>query len=121
MIFGSSPARIVRNIERHVKNSHAIGRLIVDGVVSRLTGSNNPVPEAGPRVSASDVDEPQTHSEAGEGLPLPVREWGLLSSGDVVAMIDRLEDDAVRAIGRFEESHRRRRLVIEAVRRRLGS
>lgn len=55
----------------------------------------------------------------GAGLPLPEHEWRLLSSGDVVNAIDGCDDDTVRAIGLYEDTHRRRRLVIEAVRRRL--
>lgn len=53
------------------------------------------------------------------GLPLAEEDWRLLSSGDVVTLIETSDNDTVRAIGLYEESHRRRRLVIEAVRRRL--
>jgi len=63
--------------------------------------------------------EATTHSEAVVGLPLAEDEWRLLSSGDVVTMIESSDTDTVRAIGLYEETHRRRRLVIEAVRRRL--
>jgi len=115
--FGPSPSQVAKSIERHVRNSHAIGRLIVDGVLSRLSGPpRTPTPTSTPVPTAT---EATTESKAVVGLPLAEDEWRLLSSGDVVTMIESSDDDTVRAIGLYEETHRRRRLVIEAVRRRL--
>lgn len=117
MTFGPSPSQVAKSIERHVRNSHAIGRLIVDGVLSRLSGPpRTPTPTPTPAPTAT---ESSTHSEAVVGLPLAEEDWRLLSSGDVVTLIETSDNDTVRAIGLYEESHRRRRLVIEAVRRRL--
>lgn len=117
MTFGPSPSQVAKSIERHVRNSHAIGRLIVDGVLSRLSGlPRTPTPTSTPTPTAT---EPAPQDDSSLGLPLPEDEWRLLSSGDVVTMIESGDDEAVRAIGRYEEAHRRRRLVIEAVRRRL--
>lgn len=117
MTFGPSPSQVAKSIERHVRNSHAIGRLIVDGVLSRLSGPpRTPTPTS---TAVPTVTESAPQGESTVGLPLPEDEWRLLSSGDVVTMIESSDDEAVRAIGRYEEAHRRRRLVIEAVRRRL--
>ena len=121
MTFGPTPAQVAKAVERHLRNSHAIGRLVVDGVLSRISprgaaGSDSAAtqaPQAPPQGAVQD--------SSGAGLPLPEDQWRLLSSGDVVNAIDDCNDETVRAIGRYEESHRRRRLVIEAVRRRLES
>lgn len=118
MTFGPTPAQVAKAVERHLRNSHAIGRLVVDGVISRISprgtaGSGSTETQAPPQASVPD--------SSGAGLPLPEDQWRLLSSGDVVNAIDDCDDETVRAIGRYEESHRRRRLVIEAVRRRLES
>ena len=118
MTFGPTPAQVAKAVERHLRNSHAIGRLVVDGVISRISprgtaGSSSTETQEPPQASVSD--------SSGAGLPLPEDQWRLLSSGDVVNAIDDCDDETVRAIGRYEESHRRRRLVIEAVRRRLES
>lgn len=118
MTFGPTPAQVAKAVERHLRNSHAIGRLVVDGVISRISprgtaGAGSTETQAPPQASVPD--------SSGAGLPLPEDQWRLLSSGDVVNAIDDCDDETVRAIGRYEESHRRRRLVIEAVRRRLES
>ena len=120
MTFGPTPSQVVKAVERHVRNSHAIGRLIVDGVLSRISGSRSADEAASTSQTAPDAAAPD-RKDAAVGLPLPEAEWRLLSSGDVVSTIDGCDDETVRAIGRYEESHRRRRLVIEAVRRRLDS
>lgn len=117
----SDPVALARAIERHLRNSHAIGKLIVDGVWTRLVGGGSPTRRGGDAPAATPPDAGSTVEAPVTGLPLAEAEWALLSSGDVVYKIDECDDATVRAIGDFEESHRRRRLVIEAVRRRLGS
>jgi hypothetical protein len=120
MTLGRTPSDAVRAFERHLRNSHAIGRLIVDGLVARVIRPVEQSPSAKPTTGGA---ESTTHKadDVPTDLPLPEEEWRLLSSGDVVEMLDRCDDDTVRAIGRYEDTHRRRRLVVEAVRRRLGS
>lgn len=118
MTFGPTPSQVVKAVERHLRNSHAIGRLVIDGLLSRISGSRGADDAVAPSqpthaTSASDRED------SGSGLPMPEIEWRLLSSGDVVNAIDDCDDETVRAIGRYEASHRRRRLVIEAVRRRI--
>lgn len=121
MTFSPNPAEFAKAVERHLRNSHAIGRLVVGGVLSRLPGvgrhGEGERTNSDQTVVRSGVDPV---SEA-KGLPLPEDEWRVLGSGDVVEMVRHAEIDTVRAIGRYEESHRRRRLVIEAVRQRLES
>lgn len=119
MTFGPTPSQVAKAVERHLRNSHAIGRLVVDGVIARISGPRGtpgPRPHSEPQAAA-----PASTGRESEavGLPLPEDEWRLLSSGDVVNAINDCDDATVSAIGRYEESHRRRRLVIEAVRRRL--
>lgn len=126
MTIPVDPAKAARAVMRHVRNSHAIGKLVVDtalrGFSAKLhqtstTESQKPTIPADGLVSD---DRPVAQVNNYEGLPLPVAQWALLSSGDVVDMIDRCDDTAVRAIGAFEESHRRRRLVVQAVKNRLA-
>lgn len=117
----TDPTALVRSIERHLRNSHALGKLIVDGVWSRLNGGSVK-PSGGSDTSATTPTPADTGQGAAvPGLPMTEAEWALLSSGDVVNKIDECDDATVRAIGAYEETHRRRRLVIEAVRRRLGT
>lgn len=121
MTFSRNPAKMAEAVQRHLRNSHAIGRLVVGGVLSRLPGAGHN--QAGEKTIP---DQPFVHSGGEslpdvEGLPLPEDEWSVLGSGDVVDVVRHAGIDTVRAIGRYEESHRRRRLVIEAVRRRLES
>lgn len=119
--FGPSPARVAKAIERHIRNSHAIGRLIVDGVLTRVSGKPSAAMSSSP-VDPEPPTPPTIETMLGNvDLPRSEDEWKLLSSGDVVKIIDACDEATVRAIGRYEESHRRRRLVIEAVRRRLES
>lgn len=124
MTIPSDPSQVARAVVRHVRNSHAIGKLIVESALRGVTKGR-----PGPQPSGSDPEGAPTQNQAGESptsvdaygdLPLPPAEWALLSSGDVVDMIGRCDDSAVRAIGAFEEAHRRRRLVIQAVRGKLG-
>lgn len=118
MSFPPDPSSLVRAVGRHVRNSHAIGKLVVDTVVGRLTKATSTRSQgAAPKDAPTPADAPGPVT----GLPLPENEWALLSSGDVVDMIDRCDDAAVRAIGEFEENHRRRRLVLQAVKRRIGA
>lgn len=117
MTFGRSPVQLARIIERHVRNSHAIGRLVVGGVLARVPIIRNESPKAPPEPAAAQT-APMGESTS-SGLPLPESEWKVLSSGDVVEIVRRSDAETVRAIGRFEETHRRRRLVIEAVRQKL--
>ena len=118
MSFPPDPSSLVRAVGRHVRNSHAIGKLVVDTVVGRLTKATPPKSQgAAPKDAPTPADAPGPVT----GLPLPENEWALLSSGDVVDMIDRCDDAAVRAIAEFEENHRRRRLVMQAVKRRIGA
>jgi len=124
MTFPSDPSQVARAVVRHVRNSHAIGKLIVESALQGVTKgrpgtqSSDPRPE-GTAMQNQVGDSPTTVDEYVH-LPLPPAEWALLSSGDVVDMIGRCDDSAVRAIGAFEEAHRRRRLVIQAVRGKLG-
>ena len=125
MTIPVDPGKVVRAVARHVRNSHAIGKLVVDTALRGFSGKSQhtsttdskppSVPADGPVSDARATDQAINH----EGLPLPVAQWALLSSGDVVDMIERCDDETVRAIGTFEESHRRRRLVIQAVKNRL--
>jgi|GEM_PF-2198079 len=121
----ADPAKVARAVVRHVRNSHAIGKLVLDTALQRFSGKAHG--------AASDVGERSTDVASGfdvvpgggdkpasyDGLPLPVAEWALLRSGEVVDMIERCDDEAVRAIGAYEEVHRRRRLVVQAVKNRL--
>ena len=117
----ADPKTIARALERHLRNSHAIGKLIVDGVWMRLVGGGSRPSGGGDEPVPAATSADSTHAAPVSGLPLAESEWALLSSGDVVNKIAECDDATVRAIGNYEESHRRRRLVIEAVRRRLGS
>lgn len=123
MTIPSDPSEVVRALTRHVRNSHAIGKLVVETALRGISKgrprsqSSNSGTEA--TAQQSPAGEPPASVDAYGDLPLPPSEWALLSSGDVVDMIGRCDDSAVRAIGAFEEAHRRRRLVIQAVRGRL--
>lgn len=124
MTIPADPVKVARALARHVRNSHAIGKLVIDTALKNVTrkrgGASPTVREASPNSAAGSPvtrdDEPNQLAK----LPLPPGEWALLSSGDVVDMIDGCDAEAVRAIGAYEETHRRRRLVIQAVRNRLA-
>jgi hypothetical protein len=127
MSIPTDPAKIARAVVRHVRNSHAIGKLVVDTAVRGVTTKFGPPTRASSEPNrASSVDAANeaaastTQAEPYEGLPLPVAQWALLSSGDVVDMVSGCDDATVRVIGAYEEAHRRRRLVIQAVKNRLG-
>ncbi len=109
-------------IERHVRNSHAIGKLVVDSVVHRLGSLVRTAPRPRPDdVATGDESRVVRDATTGSRLPFAEGEYVSLTSGDVVELISRSDDDTVRAIGDFESQHRRRRLVLEAVARRVGA
>ncbi len=123
MTIPTDPIKAAKGLARHVRNSHAIGKLVVDTALRGLTGSGRGGSSSGSQAPASDCPAPSgppAEQDLYVGLPLPVAQWALLSSGDVVDMIKNCGEDAVRAIGAFEESHRRRRLVVQAVKNRLA-
>ena len=124
MTIPVDPAKVARTLVRHVRNSHAIGKLVVDTALRGLSAKSQKtsVAENPPSSTPShgSVPDPSDQTPNYERLPLPVAQWALLSSGDVVDMIERCDDEAVRAIGAYEQSHRRRRLVIQAVKNRLA-
>ena len=124
MTIPVDPAKAARAMARHVRNSHAIGKLVVDTALRGLSAKaqKTSVAEDPPSSTPAhgSVPDPSDQSPNYERLPLPVAQWALLSSGDVVDMIERCDDETVRAIGAFEESHRRRRLVVQAVKNRLA-
>lgn len=123
MTMPVDPTKVARAVARHVRNSHALGKLVVDTALRRLsaTSQTTSVSENPPSSTPThgSAPEPSDQTPNYERLPLPVAQWALLSSGDVVDMIERCDDETVRAIGAFEESHRRRRLVVQAVKNRL--
>lgn len=126
MTLPVDPVKVASAVARHVRNSHAIGKLVVDTALRGISAKSqrNSSAESQPPTTPTHDSAPDDHladqATNYEGLPLPVAQWALLSSGDVVDMIDRCDDAAVRAIGAFEESHRRRRLVVQAVKNRLA-
>jgi len=126
MTIPVDPAKVARAMVRHVRNSHAIGKLVVDtalrGMAGKARGSASVSPDVPPSTvpGPSEVRDGDVSAPSDDALPLPVAQWALLSSGDVVDMIKRCDDDVVRAIGAYEQSHRRRRLVVQAVKNRLA-
>lgn len=112
-------------ITRHVRTSHAVGRLVVDGFVARVFGWGGHASEAasssrgesGPSAGAAEFGD---ESSVTNDLPLPEAEFALLTSAEVVDLVARCDAAAVRAIGIYEQAHRKRRLVIEAVAARAG-
>ncbi len=115
----------MKSFERHIRSSHAIGKFVVDGVVGRVWSIlhlHGKTHEAGSTVSEGvDTASPPDSSdaEAGGGLPLAEADFALLTSADVVDLISRSTESEIRAIGEYERSHRRRRLVLEAVSARV--
>lgn len=126
MTIPTDPVKFARALARHVRNSHAVGKLIVGTAVRGVTGRSREARSVAPNSSSNPTTgSPVEHQVGAEtdpyaGLPLPIAQWALLSSGDVVDMIEHCEADAVRAIGAYEETHRRRRLVVQAVKNRLA-
>ena len=115
----------MKSFERHIRSSHAIGKFIVDGVVGRVWSMVNLQGKTheGRATVAEHVDtaSPPDSSDAaaGGGLPLAEADFALLTSADVVDLISRSTESEIRAIGEYERSHRRRRLVLEAVSARI--
>ena len=108
----------IASIEKQIRASHALGKFIVESVVKRL------VPSAPAKTESTTVstETPSANADEGiSGLPMPEAEFALLTSADVVDLVARSSDDEVRAIGAYEAQHRRRRLVIEAVKARIPS
>ena len=119
---------LMKPFERHIRSSHAIGKFIVDGAVGRLwsTLAKLITPESGGtqggQVPNSDTEQPaRTNADAGTALPLSESDFALLTSAEVVDLIARSTDSEVRAIGDYEQSHRRRRLVLQAVSARCSA
>jgi hypothetical protein len=123
MTIPTDPVKAARGLVRHVRNSHAIGKAVFDtalrGVTGKLRDESSGAPR-GPASTSPATSGPPAEEDPYAGLPLPVARWALLTSGEVVDMIEDCDDTAVRAIGAFEETHRRRRLVIQAVKNRLA-
>jgi len=123
MTIPTDPVKAARALARHLRNSHAIGKVVVDTALRSVTGKVRSGSSGAPEAPVSDSptpSEPADEQDPYVGLPLPVAQWALLSSGDVVDMIENCDVAAVRAIGAFEETHRRRRLVVQAVKNRLA-
>lgn len=108
-------------VERQVRTSHALGKFIVESAIGRVlrrrdnadpSPGSQPGPATAPHVKADRTDV---------NLPIPEADFAILTSADVVDLINRSDDDEVRAIGEYELAHRRRRLVVEAVRARVPS
>jgi len=116
-------ADVMKAFERHVKSSHALGKFVVESVLGRVRSTffhhtdNGRVQAA---VTVTDPVESASSAAPITGLPVDESEFALLTSAEVVNLISRSTDVQVRAIGEYERSHRRRRLVLEAVATRVG-
>lgn len=106
-----------------VRTSRTVGQFVVDsGVAAIRTRLGGDTPSSTP--SAPSTSEPTpgaTHSTVTASPALPVADYDLLTSAQVVELVDTLDPDAVRAVLDYEMGHRRRRLVVEATQRRLAT
>ena len=112
----------MKSFERHIRSSHAVGKLIVDGVVGRLwstltkhSTSQGDGAVGGQSLNSDAPQAAQADGKEGTALPLSESDFALLTSAEVVDLIARSTDSEVRAIGDYEQTHRRRRLVLQAV------
>lgn len=115
-------------VQKQIQASHALGKFIVDSVLDRVGRFvRQQAPDKSTSVMSSALADSQSEpadvqvDDAVGRLPIPESEFALLTSADVVALVNRSSTDDVRAIGEYEMTHRRRRLVIEAVKAKTGS
>ncbi|MFM7094142.1 MAG: hypothetical protein ACKOYL_06255, partial [Actinomycetota bacterium] len=81
MTIPVDPAKVVRAVTRHVRNSHAIGKLVVDTALRGMTGMARGSASASPDASTSTVPGVSEVQHGGasahsyDALPLPVAQW----------------------------------------------
>ena len=116
-----------------VRTSRTVGQFVVDSGVaalrSRLAGTApSPAPDtssapqgASPPADSASGTSASTPSASGTSASTPVADYDLLTSAQVVELIDTLDPGTVRAVLDYEMDHRRRRLVVEAAQRHLAT
>ena len=110
----TSCRHVIKLVERQLRASHAIGKLIVDGVLGRAASVFSPT-AAGDNTTTGTPTTAEHSTSTEPALPVPSADFALLTSAEVVDLISRSSDVEVAAIGAYERQHRRRRLVLEAV------
>lgn len=116
---------ILKSCER-VRTTRTVGQFVVEsGVVAvrkRLSTVVHPPSDDTGSPSTQDADVGATSTTTRTAAPSdapPVSDYDLLTSAEVVELLDTLESRVVADVLEYEMGHRRRRLVVEAAQRLL--
>jgi hypothetical protein len=104
-----------------VRQSRTIGEFIVTSGVSEIRRRFAPAATSSPRSPDSHTDSaPDATPTVDDVASMPVADYDLLTSAQVVELFDTLDLEVVRTVLDYEMTHRRRRLVVEAAQRLLA-
>jgi hypothetical protein len=127
-VVGSTVASVAQFCAREVlkrcnqiRQSRTIGEFVVNSGVAEVRRRFAPSSATSPTSANSQSDSRvDTTPVAAEGPQMPVADYDLLTSAQVVELLDTLDSVAVRTVLDYEMTHRRRRLVVEAAQRLLA-
>ena len=141
----TSAAKNARRVEQQVRTSHMLGRFVVTGAEQFIrtkfsppasspnTASpntawqNSEVSENVPQsslVEEQDVEEQDVEEQDVEEQPpktVPLDDYDLLTSVQVVELLATMSPDERQSVWEYENTHRRRRTILESSRSSDGS
>ena len=127
-VVGSTLASIAHLCAREVlkgcqqiRQSRTIGEFVVSSGVAEVRRRFAPPAKSEPCSGGTVADQTVLDTAVTEQtVSQPMPDYDLLTSAQVVELLDTVSPEALRAVLDYEMSHRRRRLVVEAAQRLLG-
>ena len=146
----TSAAKNARRVEQQVRTSHMLGRFVVTGAEQFIRTKFSP-PASSPNTASPNTASPNTaspNSEVSENVPqsslveeqdveeqdveeqaateqppktVPLDDYDLLTSVQVVELLATMSPDERQSVWEYENTHRRRRTILESSRSSDGS
>ena len=119
-------AKNIRRIEQQVKTSHMLGRFVVTGaeqfIRTKYAAQKSPTAPTANKVADHVADEheqesvEQTPEQSVVEAQIPLEDYDLLTSSQVVELLGSMSPAERYAVWSYENTHRRRRTILESSR-----